>query len=181
MASLQDQLLKAGMVDSKKAKRLDKEKKKQAKLARKGQAEVVDEAKILAQKAQAEKAEKDRERNHKAKQAAEQKAIAAQIVQLIETNKIDRGKGDVGFQFVDGKSIKKIYVSGEQQKQLENGQIAIAILKGQYELVAAAVAEKVQQRDQTTILLLNTRAQTKQDEAEEDPYADFQVPDDLMW
>ena len=63
MASLQDQLLKAGMVDSKKAKRLDKEKKKQAKLARKGQAEVVDEAKILVQKAQAEKAARDRALN----------------------------------------------------------------------------------------------------------------------
>ena len=182
MASLQDQLLKAGMVDSKKAKQMEKEKKKQAKLARKGQAEIVDEAKQLAQKVQAEKAEKDRERNRQAQLAAEQKAIAAQIIQLIRTNRIERTQGDVGFQFVDGKNIKKIYVDAKLQKQLEHGQIAIVRLDGQYELVATAVAEKIRQRDETTVVWLNSRAEAKDaGNEEDDPYADFQIPDDLMW
>ena len=37
MASLQDQLLNAGMVDKKKAKKIEKEKRKQAKQLPKGQ------------------------------------------------------------------------------------------------------------------------------------------------
>ena len=40
MASLQDQLLKAGMVDAKKAKQLSKEKRKAAKKQPKGQEQV---------------------------------------------------------------------------------------------------------------------------------------------
>ncbi len=44
----------------------------------------------------------------------------------------------------------------------------------------AGVAEKIRQRDESVILLLNTRSAAEQVE-EDDPYADFQIPDDLMW
>jgi len=180
MASLQDQLLKAGMVDAKKAKKVQKEKSKQNKLARKGQAEIVDEAKEAARQAQLEKAEKDREINRQNQLLAERKAIAAQIKQLIETHRLDRAGSDIGYQFVDGKNIKKIYVTAAQQKQLELGQIAIVALNGDYELVATAIAEKVRQRDDTTVVVLNSRTQTT-DTQEDDPYADYVIPDDLMW
>ena len=74
MASLQDQLLKAGMVDAKKAKRLEKEKRKQAKKVRRGEAERDDQTKIAAQNAQAEKRENDRKSNQHHQQLAEKKA-----------------------------------------------------------------------------------------------------------
>ena len=124
MASLQDQLLKAGIVNKKKAKQVEQEKRKQTKQAHKGHAHV-DETKELAKKALAEKTIRDREINRQREKAAELKAITAQIKQLIEVNRIDRSNGEVAYQFTDGTKIKKIFVSPLLHSQLSKGLIAI--------------------------------------------------------
>ena len=49
---------------------------------------------------------------------------------------------------------------------------------GGYEIIPREAAEKIEQRDPRRILLLNTA--TNEVEAD-DPYADYQIPDDLMW
>jgi len=182
MASLQEQLLKAGIVDKKKAKQVEQEKRKKNKQANKGQPQI-DETKELAKQALAEKSARDRELNRQKEQAAEQKAIAAQIKQLIEVNRIDRSNGDSSYQFTDGKKIKKIYVTEQQHNLLSKGSIAIVRLDSQkndqYELVPAGVADKIKQRDESIVLV---QIQGKQDEMDEDDYyADFKIPDDLMW
>lgn len=186
MPSLQDQLLKAGMVDAKKAKRIEKEKRKHAKQVKKGEAEPDDAIKRAAEQSKQDKLDKDREANRQQKALAEQKAIAAQVKQLIQTHRIERKTGGnddaIGYQFVDGKRIKKIYVDVTQQRQLERGIIAIVSLDGQYELVNAAIAAKLAQRKDDTVIVLNDKQSTQQGGVDEDdPYADFKVPDDLMW
>jgi uncharacterized protein YaiL (DUF2058 family) len=178
MASLQEQLLKAGMVDAKKAKQIEKEKRKAARQVPKGQT-VVDETREQARQARAEKAERDRESNRALRDAAQRKALAAQIRQLIGTNRIDRGRGEIAYQFVDGTRIKKLYVTPQQQEQLSRGLVAIVKLDERYELVPAAVADKVGQRDEGAVLVLNRRGADVVDA--DDPYADYQIPDDLMW
>ena len=60
MASLQDQLLKAGLVDKHKAKLANKEKQKQANLARKSGSKTVNAAKAAAQQRHAERVGQDR-------------------------------------------------------------------------------------------------------------------------
>lgn len=180
MSSLQDQLLKAGLVDKKKANKASKDKRKSQKLQNKSKQVVVDEAKAAAAKARVEKNERDKQLNEERKAAAEVKAIAAQIKQLIEMNRQPKGEGDdaVGYNFTDGKQIKKIYVSTVVQKQLANGRLAIAKLGGEYEIVPSVVADKIKQRDEAIVLsqqAVNTAVE------EDDPYADYQIPDDLMW
>jgi uncharacterized protein YaiL (DUF2058 family) len=49
-----------------------------------------------------------------------------------------------------------------------------------YELVRRQIAEKIAQRDATCILVQNAGS-TETAAAEDDPYADFKIPDDLMW
>ena len=178
MASLQEQLLKAGMVDAKKAKEIQKEKRKQAKQVPKGQA-AVNEAREQAERARAEKAERDREMNRQQQAAAEQKAIAAQIRQLVQMNRIDRAGGDTAYQFVDASKIKKIYVTPLLLEQLSRGLVALAKVDDSYELVPAAVADKIKQRDEAVVLVQNSPGAEQVDE--DDPYADYQIPDDLMW
>lgn len=180
MASLQDQLLKAGMVNAQKAKQVKKQKQKQAKQARHGDVEPNDDVKTAARKAQQEKADRDREINRQNQLVAEQKAIAAQIKQLVESHHLDRSAGEIGYQFVDNKKVKKLYVTAEQQRQLERGQVAIVSLSSDYELVPAKIAEKIQQRDGSTVVMLNERGNSVETD-EDDPYADYVVPDDLMW
>ena len=107
--SLQDQLLKAGLADAKKAKQIDKEKRKQSKVARKSGVEVVDESKEAARQAREARALKDKELNQALNEKSQRKAINAQIKQLIENSKVAKGKGDIGFNFTDGKKVKKLY------------------------------------------------------------------------
>jgi uncharacterized protein len=178
MASLQDQLLKAGIIDQKKAKKIKQEKRKQAKQQPKGKA-VVNEAREQAKRNLAQKTDRDREINLQHQAEADKKAIRAQISQLISSNQIDRQGGEVSYQFPDGKKIKKIYVTSKLQNQLSKGQIGIAKLDQSYALVPAVVAEKIQQRDERTIVMLNSN--TKSEVDDDDPYADYQIPDDLMW
>src|SRR5690554_7394570 len=106
MASLQDQLLKAGLADQKKAKAIRNEKHKQRKQQPKG-AMQVNETEIRARKAREEKAERDRQLNLKRQQEAEKKAIQAQIRQLVETNRLDRSRGETSYQFVHDNKIKR--------------------------------------------------------------------------
>ena len=178
--SLQDQLLKAGLVDKKKAQKAQKVKHEQAKLKRKNKIETVDEARLAAQKAQAEKVERDRQLNLQRKQEAEQRAITAQIRQLIEMNRQEKGTGDITYNFTDGSKVTHIYVDERQQRQLGNGHLAIVRLDGHYEIVPSAVSEKIALRDESYLVYCNKgKAETVVDE--DDPYAEFQVPDDLMW
>lgn len=169
------------MVDKKKAKKIEKEKRKQAKQLPKGQ-KLANEAREQAQQSLNEKALRDKETNRVQQEAAQVKAIAAQIKQLIEVNRLDRSQGDVAFQFVDGKKIKKMHISALFQNQLGKGQIAIVKLGESYELVPTVVAEKIKQRDDSLVVMLNeSNSEGSEDVIEDDPYADFKIPDDLMW
>ena len=177
MASLQDQLMKAGIVDAKKAKKLKQEKRKQAKQQPKGKVQV-NEVKLQAKQVLADKAARAKALNKQQQAEADKKAIQAQVIQLISRHRIDRNGGEIAYQFTDGTKIKKLYVSELLQNQLSKGLIAIAALNASYELVPAVVADKITERDDSAIVLLNDKS-TEVDE--DDPYADYQIPDDLMW
>lgn len=180
--SLQDQLLKSGLVSKQQANRVRQEKRKQTKQQRKGEGATPDDAKLQSQRAQQEKRQRDRELNQQRQRAAREQDAAARIRQLVESNRVDRGEGDVSFQFVDGTQVRKLYVSRAQRNDLSRGTLGIVKLGDRYDLVPAATARKIGQTDPALVVLLNRPA--KVDNAapdEEDPYAGFEVPDDLQW
>jgi uncharacterized protein YaiL (DUF2058 family) len=178
MASLQDQLLQSGLVDKKKAKQLKQEQRKETKGRPKGQPHI-DENKEQAKRSQQQKAERDRLLNKEQQAEAEMRAVKAQIVQLIKMNRVTRDRGDIPYQFTDGKRIKKIYVTAQVQKDLIGGRLAIARLGQEYELLPALAAQKIIERDSHVVVVLNQPSAEVLDE--DDPYADYQIPDDLMW
>lgn len=186
--SLKDQLLKAGLIDQSKASKAEREQRKQdhqktakaKKKAQKSGEAIVDEAKLLADQARQEQAERSRELNRQQREQAEHKAIQAQIRQLIDMNRIDRKRGDIAYQFADGNTIKKVYLTTKLQDQLAYGVIALVRFGDGYELVPKQVAEKIAQRDAACILVQNTGS-SQPAAVEDDPYADYQIPDDLMW
>jgi uncharacterized protein YaiL (DUF2058 family) len=178
MASLQDQLLKAGLADEKKARAVRSEKRKQRKQQPKGAAQI-NETERRARQAREEKANHDRQLNLKRQQEAEKKAIQAQIRQLVETNRLDRSRGETSYQFVHDKKIKKIFVDDVMIDQLSRGRLAIVCVNEEYEVLAEAVARKIQERDSQAVVVLHDR---KTDDAgDDDPYAGYEIPDDLMW
>lgn len=174
--SLADQLLKAGLVDKQKANKAKKAQYKKQK-QQKNHQPALDEAKLLAAQVMAAEKEKSRQLNLKREAEAKTKAIAAQIKQLIENNTIPT-QGDIEFKFVDGGKIKKLYVSASVQNNLNKGFLVIAKFGTGYALVPSVIAEKIGQRDQHALIRIKEEAPTID---EDDPYADYPIPDDLMW
>lgn len=179
--SLQEQLLKSGLVSSAKAKTAKTDKRKQAEQQRKNNVVVTDEAKELALKAQAEQQERDRALNQLKIQQEAQKHLAAQIKQLIELNKLPINDADgLAYHFNDQNKMKTLYVSANLREQLIRGRAAVVKAEGGYEVVSSDVAEKISQRDAASVIVLNAPSAEPVDR-QDDPYADYQIPDDLMW
>lgn len=178
--ALQDQLLKAGLVDKNQANRAKSNKHKKMKQQRNTKQGVVDEAKQQAEQSMQEKAQRDRELNRQKEKKAQEKAIIAQIKQLIDVNKVKKGNGDdLAYNFEDNKNVKRVFVTQEVHDNIANGRLSIVKIQGQYEIVATPVADKIKQRDESYIILRNDTQQNTADE--DDEYADYEIPDDLMW
>jgi len=181
MASLQEQLLKAGLVDKNKARQANKDRQKQNRMVRKSGASADHRSENLARQEQEKKRARDRKLNQQKQEASRQKAIAAQVKQLIEDNRVDRDQAEITYSFIFKNKVKSILVTTELKNQLTLGHLAIVtyLLNSQrkFEIVPAAVADKIAGRNADAVVHLN-----KEDEVDEnDPYAAFQVPDDLTW
>lgn len=174
--SLGDQLVKAGLVKKDRLNKAKKSKHKQQKQNKKG--ELVNEATASAQRAAAEKVARDRELNRRQKEADERKAVEAQIRQLVEMNCLPRDGGAIAYNFQDGTAIKTLFVSAAMHEKLARGLLAIVRFDAGYEVIPCVVAEKIKLRDESCII---GNAATPPDSGEDDPYADYKVPDDLMW
>lgn len=178
MASLQDQFLKAGLVNKNKAKQVHQDKVKQKKVERRTGTESVDEARLAALEVQKKNAERARELNAQRDAAAAQKAVFAQIVQMVQTNRQSKGNGDIAYYYTHGTKIDKIYVSEEVQKHLIAGRLMIVCVDGKTELLPRVIAEKIEERDASLVVRVK---KTSNEIDEDDPYAAYQIPDDFTW
>ena len=174
--SLQDQLLKAGVASNKQAVRAKKAKNTKEKQQRKG-VDVVDETAQMVAKTDAEKRAKDQVLNQKRNEEAHNKAIRAQIVELINLNKITE-RGETEFRFEVNGKIKTLMLQNETREQLIKGKLNIVSIDDQQNIVPRAVAEKIAERDANAVVLSNEQSDM---EELDDEYADYKVPDDLMW
>lgn len=176
--SLRDQLLKAGLVNEKQAKQVGKQQQKQQRLVKKGQAELDDSARQAAAQALAEKVARDQELNRQQQEKAAQKARAAQVRQLIEASRLPKLTTDDYYNFVDDKKVKRLPVNAMLRDKLSRGSLAIVHHGGGYEVIPREAALKIQERDPQRVVLLNTPSEAPD---ADDPYAAYQIPDDLMW
>jgi hypothetical protein len=178
MVSLQEQFLKAGLVDKNKVKQVNQDKSKQKKVERRTGTQSVDEARLAALETQRKNAERARELNAQRDAAATQKAIMAQIAQMVQKNRQSKGAGDIAYNFTYNNKIERLYVSAAVQANLMAGRLVIVCLSGATELVPRVIADKIAERDASLVVRVNkTSAEVDAD----DPYAAFKIPDDLMW
>ena len=178
MVSLQEQFLKAGLVDKNKVKLANQDKSKQKKVERRTGTQSVDEVRLAALETQRKNAERARELNAQRDAAATQKAILAQIAQMVQKNRQSKGNGDIAYNFTHDKKIERIYVSSAVQAHLVAGRLVIVCQGGAVDLVPRVIADKIAERDASMVVRVNkASAEVEAD----DPYAAFQIPDDLMW
>jgi uncharacterized protein YaiL (DUF2058 family) len=178
--ALQEQLLKAGLAKKSKAAEAAREQEK----ARRGEApSLAAEIQREAERARAEKVERDRALAAAQKAEAHAKALRAQARQIIVDKHVPHG-GDIEYRFAVDGAIRSLPVVEAQKKQLANGQLVITRLDEAFALLPRIAAEQVRQRVPEWIVLDHQApdAPASTGNAEDDAYyAQFVVPDDLVW
>lgn len=177
--SLQDQLLQAGLVDKEKLDKANKQKKKQNRAQRKPKRARAEKPKQPLSKEQLEKAERDRELNQQREEVRRQREVAAQVRQLVSRNRHPRPEreDDKPFHFENKGKVKRIFVSAETHELITKGKLVIVNDNGVFELVPPDIAEKIRQRNPSLVIDLPDDKGPDGD----DPYAQYKVPDDLIW
>ncbi|NQZ49259.1 MAG: DUF2058 domain-containing protein [Moritella sp.] len=179
MASLQDQLLKAGLGDEKKAKKIRKERNKKNKAVRKNQesADTSLQDEIKAKKDA--QAQLDAERNKAIQDKIELKSEHGKVKQMIQQLHITDFGGELSFNYVLDKKVKTLSVDQPSYNALTKGQIGLCVLEGKSYVMPGIAIDKIRAVDEAYVLVLNENTATEVED--DDPYADFQIPDDLMW
>lgn len=186
---LQEQLLKAGLAKKSKLAAVVREQTKQ-RHAKGAPDEHVGANKVDAAQLQAERVERDRllaaERNAQGKR----REVQAQVRQIIEAHALPR-TGEIPYAFDDAGSIKRLLVDATQRSLLAKGALVIVRHGNDYALLPRAAADKVLERDSSSILLdhrsRDAGTGALQDVSQQNPgdddafYDQFKVPDDLVW
>ncbi len=174
--ALQAQLLKAGLVDNKKAKKLSKQAVHEQRTGQSNEAEL--KAKIAQD--QQEKLARDQALDLEKKRLLQGKELKAAIVQMINQHKIRDTDGEVSYQFIDDNKVKKIYLNQQIYNALVAGSLIIAKEAESYAILPKALAERINDKMEGFIIVNNSE-KNEQTTDEEDPYAAYVIPDDLMW
>ncbi|RJG42415.1 DUF2058 domain-containing protein [Motilimonas pumila] len=184
MSSLADQLLKSGLVSKQKAKTAQSEKRKKQKQKKKKGTVEKTQVQIDIEQAAAAQKQKDDALNAERRQQQAEKELQDRIKQIIQGNAIKQMEGDVEFKFNFDNVIKTLWVTEKIQKDLVKGILAICISETKFFVVLDQVAQRLNDIAPDAVVLLNEKSATTtsaQDNEEEDPYADYEIPDDLMW
>ncbi|MFV0436687.1 MAG: DUF2058 domain-containing protein [Desulfopila sp.] len=182
-SSFQDQLLKLGLVNR---QQVEKAKKSQhgERVKKKGKKPPVkvDENALLAEEARAKKKERARQLNLEREAKLQKRADAARIRQLVETHCLGKDERGVAYRFVDRKKVYRIFIDQSVVDKLSRGRAGIVRLAEQYEVCPAEIVRKIQAIDAAVVVLFNASPGAEEDDsAADDPYAGYEVPDDLVW
>ena len=183
MASLQDQLLKAGLTTKQKSRQANSDSRKKNKQARSGvkhEVSLQDKVKHDLEKSKKEKLEKDAALNAEKNKQLAQKETHLRVLQILKHHQLKNINGETEYNYTFGKTVKKLFVDAITLRALGNGLLAICGIDEITYVVTAETAEKVASLDSSVVLVQNDKV-VSDDVDENDPYAEFQIPDDLMW
>ncbi|MBP6799200.1 MAG: DUF2058 family protein [Luteimonas sp.] len=139
----------------------------------------IDLAKAYAIRAQKEKDERIEAERLKQEEARLRREARAKLAELLQGKALNDEAAEIARHFEYGGKIKRIYVTAEQLKALNAGELGVVQVNGRYLLVAATVLAEAEAVFAPAVALkVDPHAP-----AEQDPYADpqYQVPDDLVW
>lgn len=141
--------------------------------------EDIDLAKAYAIRAQKEKDDRIEAERLKQEEARIRREAKAKLDELLKGKALNDEAADIARHFPYGGKIKRIYVTADQLRQLNAGELGVLQSNGRYLLVTAAVLDEAEAVFAPSVALrVDPNAP-----AEDDPYADpaYQIPDDLVW
>lgn len=175
--SLRDQLIQAGLGTKKQAKEAEQA---QRRPPSRHQSAPVSPTKTAADKAAAAKAARDQELNRRQQEKAAAKARRAEVRQLVEQHRLPPVESDEFFNFADGNRLARVRVTPEMRDQLIKGSLAIVRYDGHYAVIPQSAVARIRERDEHAVVSQAPASGTTAP-ADDDPYKDFVVPDDLVW
>lgn len=181
--SLQEQLLQSGAAKPKQAKKARREKAQSEKAARRAGKTPAEQQELARQVAQAEarKREHDRQLNAEQKAQREARELDHSVAQIISRNRVASAADDrdsVAYSYTIATHIHRIEVSDSQRRDLAAGRLAVARHRDSAALVPRSVAQRLMEKIPEQVWLVCAEEESPD---ADDPYAEYQVPDDLMW
>jgi len=136
-------------------------------------------AKAYAIRAQREKQERIEAERQKQEAARQRREAQARLNTFLQGKSLNTPDAETARHFEYGGKIKRVYVTAEQLKALNAGELGVVQLTGRYLLVSAEVLAEAERIFAPAIALKVDPDAA----ASDDPYADpkYQVPDDLVW
>lgn len=178
MGSLQDQLLKAGLTTEHNAKVAKTQKRKQQKKKKKGATSDQSDLQKHIEQTKIEQQKRAEELNKAKQEELKEKEQVARVKQILEHHNQDEIRGDVTFNFTYQNKVKELEVNAATQQALAKGRLAICVLEGVFYVLQDEPARKIAEVDEKYIVF---HVEDDQQGNDDDPYAEFEVPDDLMW
>lgn len=178
--ALQAQLLKAGLTSKQKARDVTTKKRRDKK------AKIDDGAQALKQEiAEQKKAQlqKDKQLNEaRFAEASARGQVRGLITECKKSAISIPDDADIKFNYTLANKIYSVYVNDKLQTQLLHGQLGIVRYEDSSYLVPHKLAARVDLLvPQWCGYLWQQAESTVNNEAKDDPYADYVIPDDLMW
>jgi len=180
MASLQDQLLKSGLINKQKAKQVQTDKRRNAKKKKKKGTVEISAAQLAINEQKEQQRQLDLERNKDIQTQLLARAEHAKLIQMIAQHCEKNYQGEVDYHFTFANKVKRIAVNEKTQNGLINGALAICVLNDEFYLINKEAASKLRDIDDSVLVSLHEQVETLETETD-DPYAEFAIPDDLMW
>jgi len=180
MASLQEQLMKSGLINKQKAKQAQTEKRRKAKQKKKKGSVEVSEAQRAIDAQKEQQKQQDLEKNRLIQAELAERAAHGKLIQMIAQHCEKNYQGEIDYHFTFDNKVKRIAINDTTQKSLINGQLAICVLNEEFYLINKEATEKLAEIDASVLVALHEKVDAS-DIDEDDPYAEFAIPDDLIW
>lgn len=178
---LQEQLLKAGLVNKNKLDQVVRQQQK-ARTGKTQQVGGVETEAVDAERLRLERAERDRALEAQRRSEREAAERVAQVRQIVEANRIKAGD-DSDYRFEHAGLIRSLRIGNAQRPLLGRGTLMIVSLGDAYALVARDTGERLRGIDPGVVCV--DHAQTPEPApppgSDDEFYSRFQVPDDVVW
>lgn len=140
--------------------------------------EEIDLAKAYALRRQHEKNEQQRLERERAAETQRRREARQKLATLLQGKVLNDPKAELPRHFEYGGKIRRVYVTADQLRAVNAGELAVLQVAGRYQLVDLDIAGQADQLQPGCIAL-----RVDPTAAPTDDYADprFQVPDDLVW
>jgi uncharacterized protein YaiL (DUF2058 family) len=168
--SLQEQLLKAGLVSADDLKKREKDARKRLHESKKNKSVVAAEANRKAEEQRrldeelARKRDHDRQLNREREAQKKLKEEKAWARQLIASHRLNDSAAEIPYNFIDGSFIRFVRVTPQQQIQLARGRLGIVRSSDSnydFPLVPREIALKLAERFPDSVLLLNSDSDSR--------------------